>query len=151
MSSARIDSSRLSSLIPATTDAGDFPRYATNSSNWHGKILRAIRRRSKRCRICNHPDAAALAAKARSPRRLLLKRPYADVGGAGSDRLALQPLPKLHPAVKRSPEVTDLSPGAGRGGPGHGYGARPGRILGRRWQLLSRRVGQLLYYPRAYS
>ncbi len=29
-------------------------------------------------------------------------------------------------------------------GPGHGYGARPGRILGRRWQLFSRRVGQLL-------
>src|SRR5260370_10151843 len=80
--------------------------------------------------------------QARSLRRLLLKRPYADVGGAGSDRLALQPLPKLHPAVKRSPEVTDLMPGAG---PGHGHGARPGRILGRRRQLFSGSVGQLLH------
>jgi len=63
--------------------------------------------------------------QARSPRRLLLKRPYADMGGAGSDRLALQPLPEPHPAVKRSPEVTDLRPGAGRpggAGPGHGCG-----------------------------
>jgi hypothetical protein len=44
-------------------------------------------------------------------------------------------------------QVTDLRPGAGRpggAGPGHGYGARPGRILGRRWHLISRRVGQLL-------
>jgi hypothetical protein len=66
---------------------------------------------------------------------------------ADADRLALEPLPKLHPAVKPSPEVTDLTPGAGRpggAGPGHGYGACPGRILARRWHLLSRRVDQLL-------
>jgi drug/metabolite transporter (DMT)-like permease len=49
--------------------------------------------------------------------------------------------------AKASPEVTDLRPGAGwpgAAGAGHGYGGRPGRILGRRWQLFSRRVGQLL-------
>ena len=107
------------------------------------------RRRPPHARPRQTPEHAISHGElqARSPRRLLLKRPYADVGGAGSDRLALQPLPKLHPAVKRSPEVTDLRPGAGRpggAGPGHGYGARPGRILGRRWQLFCRRVGQLL-------
>ncbi len=74
------------------------------------------RRRPPHARPRQTPEHAISHGElqARSPRRLLLKRPYADVGGAGSDRLALQPLPKLHPAVKRSPEVTDLRPGAGR-------------------------------------
>src|ERR1700677_1026460 len=110
------------------------------------------RRRPPHARPRQTPEHAISYGElqARSPRRLLLKRPYADVGGAGSDRLALQPLPK-HPAVKRSPEVTDLRPGAGRpggAGPGHGYGVRGGfRAVAGNYSPGE----QVNYYLRAYS
>jgi hypothetical protein len=65
--------------------------------------------------------ATGAESETSSPQAPIRRRGRRGLGSAGASATA-----KLHPAVKRSPEVTDLRPGAGRPGgadPGHGYGA----------------------------